>query len=140
MRISIKLDSDKRELKARLNELRTKLVEEFDLSTSLSLQNVWECHRDEFVEKVSSTEVYWKSLRELRNKNRPLEEWIVPLKMLIDLNPFSYDAMYMLGSIYAQMNDFDNAVKYLSMTVRLSKSDELKSKSILRLNELGYTI
>lgn len=140
MRISIKLDSDKSELKARLNELKDKLVEEFDLSTSSSFQNIWERHRDEFIEKISSTEVYWKCIRELREKNRPLGEWIFPLKMLIDTNPSSYDAMYMLGTIYAQMNDFDDAVKYLRMTVKLSKSEELKSKANARLNDLGYTL
>lgn len=140
MRISIKLDSDKNELKTRLNELKAKLTDEFDLSAASSFQNVWERHRDEFVEKVSSTEVYWKMLRELRDKNSPLIEWIFPLKMLIDVNPSSYDAMYMLGTIYAQMNDFDNAVNYLRMTARLSKSEELKLKASTRLKELGYTI
>lgn len=140
MRISIKLDSNKSNLKSRLNELKDKFTEEFSLSASLSFQNVWERHRDEFIEKVSSTEVYWKCLRELRDKNRPLGEWIFPLKMLIEVNPSSYDAMYMLGTIYAQNGDLDNAVEYLRMTVRLSKSNELKSKANARLNELGYTI
>lgn len=46
MRISIKLDSDKSELKARLNELRDSIMREFGLGTSLSSQNIWERHRD----------------------------------------------------------------------------------------------
>lgn len=140
MRISIKLDSDKSELKLRLNELKTKLVEEFGLITSTSFQNIWECYRDEFVEKVSSTEVYWRCLRELREKNRPLGEWVFPLKMLIEVNPLCCDAMFMLGIIYAQMGDLDNAVNYLKMTVKLSKSDDLKTKANARLNDLGYTL
>lgn len=140
MRISIKLDSDKNELKMRLNELKTKIVEEFGLSTSSSSQNIWERHRDKFIEKVSLTEVYWKSLRELREKNRPLGEWVFPLKTLIEVNPSSYDAMYMLGTIYTQIGDLDNAVKYLKMTVKLSKSNDLKAKATARLNDLGYTL
>ena len=140
MRISIKLDSDGTELKARLNELKSILDKEFEMSRSLNFQNVWERHRDEFVEKVGSTQVYWKNLRELRDKNRPFSEWIYPLNMLIKVNPFSYDAMYMLGAIYAQMDDLENAVKYLKMTVKFSESDELKSKAIVQLNKLGYTI
>ena len=55
MRISIKLDSEKFELKARLNELRDILVNEPGLKLSLSSQNIWERHRDEFVDKVSSS-------------------------------------------------------------------------------------
>lgn len=140
MRISIKLDSDKSDLKSRLNELKDMLADEFDLGASLSFQNVWERHRDEFVAKVSSTEVSWKYIRELRDKNRPLEEWVIPLKMLIEVNPSSYDAMYMLGIIYAQNGDFDKAVEYLRMTARLSKNNEIKSKANARLNELGYII
>lgn len=140
MRISIKLDSDKGELKSRLNELKNKLVEELNLSKSSSFQDIWERHRDEFVEKINSMETYWKCLRELRKKNRPLGEWIFPLKMIIKVNPLSYDAMYMLGTVYAQMGDSDNAVKYLKMTVDLSKSDELKTKAKARLKDLGYTL
>lgn len=137
MRISIKLDSDKAELKSRLNELRDTLIQEFGLKTSLSLQNIWECRRDEFIDKVNSTEVYWKNLRQLKERNRPLSEWISPLQKLIEINPFSYDAMYMLGTIYAEKNDLENAVKFLKMA---TKSDELRDKANERLQNLGYII
>lgn len=140
MRISIKLDSDIAELKSRLNELRNTLVEEFGLKTSLSLQNIWERHRDEFIGKVNSTEIYWKNLRRLKERGAPLKEWISPLQKLIETNPFSYDAMYMLGTIYAQINDFENAVKLLKMTANLSQSDELRNKANERLQKLGYII
>ena len=140
MRISIKLDSDKSELKARLNELRDSLMREFGLGTSLSSQNIWERHRDEFIDKVNSTEIYWKDLRQLRDNNRPFVEWISPLKKLIEMNPFSYDAMYMLGTIYAELNDFENAVKYLKMTATLSNNNELREKANKGLQNLGYSI
>ena len=140
MKISIKLDSDKRELKDRLNELRNIIADEFGLNMSLSSQNVWERHRDEFIDKVNSTDVYWKQLRELREKNRPISEWVFPLKMLIRSNPYSYDAMYMLGTIYAETNDIENAIKYLKMTAKSSKNDELTKKANEKLLNLGYTI
>lgn len=140
MRISIKLDADKTELKSRLNELRNTLIQEFGLKTSLSLQNIWERHRDEFIDKVNSTEIYWKNLRQLKERGTPLKEWISPLQKLIETNPFSYDAMYMLGTIYAETNDFENAVKYLKMTATLSQSDELRNKANGKLQKLGYII
>ena len=140
MRISIKLDSEKSELKARLNELRETLVNEVGLKLSLASQNIWERHRDEFVDKVNSMEIYWKQLRQLRERSRPLGEWVLPLQKLIEVNPVSYDAMYMLGTIYAETNDLENAIKYLKMTVRLSQSNELRQKASKRLRDLGYTI
>lgn len=66
MRISIKLDSEKVELKARLNELRDTLANELDLMGGLSQQNIWERHRDEFVDKVNSMDIYWKHLHQLK--------------------------------------------------------------------------
>lgn len=140
MRISIKLDSEKYELKARLNELRDTLVSEFGLKLYSSSQNIWEHHRDEFVDKVNSVEIYWKQLRQLRERSRPLREWVLPLQKLIEVNPASYDAMYMLGTIYAEMNDMENAIKYLKMTVKLSQSKELQEKADKRLIDLGYAI
>lgn len=139
MRISIKLDSEKYELKARLNELRDMLVDEIGLKLSPSSQNIWERHRDEFVDKVNSVEIYWKELRQLRERSKPLGEWVLPLQKLIEINPASYDAMYMLGTIYAEMNDMENAIKYLKMTVKLSQSKELQEKANKRLFDLGYT-
>ncbi len=140
MRISIKLDSDKVELKARLNELRDTLIREFSLSDSLALQNIWERHRDEFIDKVNSTEIYWKNLRQLKEQNRPFREWIPPLRKLIETNPFSYDAMYMLGTIYADVNDFENAIKYLKMAATLPQNNELKEKAGRKLQSLGYVV
>lgn len=140
MRISIKLDSDKSELKARLNELRDSLMREFGLDTSLSSQNIWERHRDEFIDKVNSTEIYWKVLRQLRDNNRPFIEWVAPLKQVIEINPFNYDAMYILGTVYGELNDFENAVKYFKMTATLSNNNELREKASKRLQNLGYSI
>lgn len=140
MEISIKLDAEKYELKTRLNELRNTLVGQFGLSQSAASDNVWERHRDEFVDKVTSIEIYWKQLRQLREGNRPLEEWIWPLQKLIEINPSSYDAMYMLGTIYAQMNDVENAIKYLKMIVKLSQDKELENKAGKQLLDLGYIL
>lgn len=140
MQISIKLDSEKTELKARLNELRDTIVKEFEIKTSLASQNIWERHRDEFINKVSSMEVYWKEIYQLKENNRPFVEWISPLNNLIRINPLSYDAMYILGTIYAEMNDIENAIKFFKMTATLSKDDELKEKSISNLKKIGYVI
>lgn len=140
MQISIKLDSAKTELKARLNELRDTIVKEFEIKTSLASQNIWERHRDEFINKVSSMEVYWKEIYQLKENNRPFVEWISPLNNLIRINPLSYDAMYILGTIYVEMNDIENAIKFFKMTATLSKDDELKEKSISSLKKIGYVI
>lgn len=140
MRISIKLDSEKYELNSRLNELRNTLVSELELKISSASQNIWERHRDEFVDKVNSVEIYWKQLRQLREKGKPLGEWVFPLQKLIEINPASYDAMYMLGTIYAEMNDMENAIKYLKMTMKLSPSKELNEKAKKRLLDLGYAL
>lgn len=140
MRKSIKLDSEKSELRACLNELRYTLVNDLGLKTSLASQNAWENHRDEFIDTVNSMEIYWKQLRQLKEKGRPLEEWILPLRKLIEVNPASYDAMYMLGTIYAETNDLENGIKYLMMTVKLSQNNELKEKANKRLRDLGYII
>ena len=138
MDISIKLDSDKSELKARLNELRDMLIKELNLEGSS--QNKWERHRDEFVDKMSSMESYWKHLQQLEESNRPFNEWIFPLQKLIEVNPVCYDAMYMSGSIYVEIKDYNNAIKYLKMTERMSQNKELKDKASKRLQELGYTL
>lgn len=141
MRISIKLDSDKIELKARLNELRYTLIQDFGLEDSLAAQNIWERHRDEFIDTVTSTEIYWKDLRQLNERNRPLREWIPTLLKLIEANPFSYDAMYMLGMIYADILDIENAVKYLKMAATLPQNnDELREKATKKLQSLGYVV
>ena len=138
MRISIHLNAESFELKSRLNELRDTLSEELRLKKNSF--NIWERHRDEFIKKISSTEVYWNEIRQLREKNRPLEDWILPLYNLIEVNPSSYDAMYMLGSIYAEKNSYENAIKYLKMTIKLSPNDDLKEKAKTRLQQIGYTI
>lgn len=54
MRISIKLDSEKAELKARLNELKDMLIGEIGLKSSLSSQHIWERHRDRFVDQQNN--------------------------------------------------------------------------------------
>lgn len=140
MRISIKLDSEKSELKSRLNELRDTLISEFELKQSLSNQNVWECHRDEFVDTISSVEVYWKQLRKLREKKSSWDEWIFPLQRLIEINPVDYDAIYMLGTIYAKLNDVENAIKYLTMIIKLSPRKDLCEDAKKELRDLGYVM
>ncbi len=138
MRISIKLDSEKFELKMRLNELRDTLIEEVGLAHQVSSQNIWERHRDAFIEKANSMEIYWGQLRQLREQSRPLEEWIFPLQRLIEINPASYDAMYMLGTIYAELNNLEDAIKYLRMVIKLSHNSELQEKATKKLSDLGY--
>ena len=63
---------------------------------------------------------------------------ILSLEKLIEVNPTSWDAMYMLGSIYAELGDLERAVKYLKRTINLSKNDELIEKSNTTLQNLGY--
>lgn len=138
MNISIKLDNEKGELRACLNELRDILAKEFDLKMTSISQNKWERNRDEFIDKVSSTKIYWNQLRELKEKKEPLKKWVTPLEKLIEVNPTSWDAMYMLGSIYAELGDLERAVKYLKRTINLSKNDELIEKSNTTLQNLGY--
>ena len=138
IRISIKLDSEKTELKARLNELRNTFIKEFGLRSSLSSQNIWERNRDEFIDKINSIDIYWKRLRQLEEQKRPLDEWITPLQNLLEISPTSCDALYMLGTIYAQMDDKENAVKCLKSTAKMTKSKELLEKANKRLSDLGY--
>lgn len=138
IRISIKLDSEKMELKARLNELRNTLIEEFGLRSSLKSQNIWERNRDKFIDKINSIEIYWKQLRQLQEQKRPLDEWIAPLQSLLDISPASCDALYMLGTIYAQLDEKENAIKCLKSTIKMTKSEELSGKAKKRLYDLGY--
>ncbi len=138
IRISIKLDSEKMELKARLNELRNTLIEEFGLKSSLNSQNIWERNRDKFIDKINSIEIYWKQLRQLQEQKRPLDEWIAPLQSLLDISPASCDALYMLGTIYAQLDEKENAIKCLKSTIKMTKSEELSGKAKKRLYDLGY--
>lgn len=138
IRISIKLDSEKMELKARLNELRNTLIEEFGLRSSLNSQNIWERNRDKFIDKINSIEIYWKQLRQLQEQKRPLDEWIAPLQSLLDISPASCDALYMLGTIYAQLDEKENAIKCLKSTIKMTKSEELSGKAKKRLYDLGY--
>lgn len=140
MEISIKLDSEKFDLKGRLNELRETLMKEFDLKNSVALQNTWEEYRDEYIEKVRSAELYWKQIRQLKENNKPWKEWILPLQKLLKVNWTDYDAMYALGVVYANMNDVENAVRYLTTVVRDSKNEELKVAARKCLAEIGHII
>lgn len=141
MEISIKLDLKEDDLKPFLNELRRMLVSEFGIKEiSDASQDIWESHRNEFIKKITSMEMKWKRLRTLREKNRPFEEWVKPLQMIIDENPYSYDAMYMLGTIYVELDDLENAKKYLDKIVKSSNDNELKEKANKSLFNLGYTI
>lgn len=137
MRISIMLDAEKYELKDRLNQLRNEIIDEFHLVASLSQQSIWECHRDEFIRKVNSGEVYWKQLNRLKEEKRPFNEWILPLQKLIQVNPDSCDAIYMLGTIYAELGDEKMAHKYLKMAGDLSQNKELDEKINKKLKQLG---
>lgn len=138
MKISIVLDSEKMELKARLNDLRDILCSELGLNRSYASQNIWERHRDSFVNQVSSTDIYWKNIRKLQQDKRPVQEWILPLQKLLEANPASYDAMYMLGTINAKINNMDQALKYLKMAEKLSKDPLIKEKAARELLNLGY--
>lgn len=142
MRISIKLDSDESELKARLNELRDTLIHEIGLEAPCSFrqQNRWEEHRNRFVEQIGSAAQLWKQIRKLRETNRPLEEWINPLLKIIDMNPASYDAMYMLGTIYSELNNTEKAIKYLKTVENKSLDTNLREESRHVLNRIGYIV
>lgn len=136
MRISIKLDAGKAELKARLNELRDTLINEIGLQTTS--HNVWEHYRDKFIDQVNSTEIYWQDIRKLQELKRPPKEWVSPLEKLIAANPSSYDAIYMLGTIYAELKDIDNAIKYLKMAANQSKDNEICEKARKQLSGIEY--
>ena len=140
MQVSIKLDSDISDLRSRLNDFKDLLKLDFDLQPYSIAQNAWERHRDDFINRVTSTEAYWKEIRHLRENNRPFVEWISPLIKLIETNSSSYDAMYMLGTIYEGLGDNKNAIKYLKMVVKLSANSELTEKAVAKLREIGYNI
>lgn len=142
MRISIKLDSEESELKARLNELRETLIHEMgnEVPNNTRHQNVWEQRRDRFVKQIGSAEQLWKQIRKLRQNNRPLGEWINPLLRIIDMNPASYDAMYMLGTIYGELNDTEQAIKYLKTVERKSLDSSLCEEARNVLNRIGYIV
>jgi hypothetical protein len=69
MRISIKLDSDIRELRPRLNELRDKMIIELGLNETTASRIKWERHRDDFIEKVNSLEAGCRSLGSVAAKS-----------------------------------------------------------------------
>lgn len=138
--ISIKLDSNKYELRTRLNDLRNILIDEFGLISSPALQNIWERRRDEFMEKVTSISAIWKQLQLLMDMHKPYNEWIPLLNKLNQIDPNNYDALYILGSVYAAEKDTEQAIKYLKTVVNFAKSVELKEKATVKLRKLGYMI
>lgn len=140
MRISIKLDAQERELKSRLNELRDSILRELGDSSQRVNYNIWERYRDKFIEKVRSTEIYWGEIRKLQTEKRPIGEWIFPLQKLIEINPSNYDAMFMLGTIFAQMKKNDEAVKYLTRAQTLSTDTMIQEEAAEQLRKIGYII
>lgn len=137
MNISIKLDADREELREYLFDLREMLVSESRLKLVPSSHKIWERHRDEFMDKINSIDIYWKQLDQLRNNNRPFEEWVFPLQNLFRINPSSFDVVYMLGAVYSELGDVDNAISYLRKAVKLASNKELCEKANKRLAKLG---
>lgn len=139
MNISIKLDSKRTELTARLNDLRDMMLEELELGKGAFSLNVWEHHRDSFIDRINEMNDYWKELDRLRKANRPFEEWIFPLERLIKKNEHNYDARYMLGTIYAELKDFENAEYNLKMVVESSANMELRDKAKKKLESVRHS-
>lgn len=130
--ISIKLDSAERELKGRMNELYEDIQKHFELR---SLQQiVWEGYRDEFIEKVRKTASIWDHLRYLKEQNRPASEWILPLNQLVDMDPEGFDALYMLGIKYSQIENAVKAAEYLERAEKAASNEEMRN-SIKRLKQ-----
>lgn len=130
--ISIKLDSAERELKGRMNELYDDLQKHFELKTLQQI--VWEGYRDEFIEKVHKTTSIWEHLRYLKEKNRPASEWILPLNQLVDMDPEGFDALYILGIKYSQVENAAKAAEYLGRAEKAAWNEEMQS-NIKRLKQ-----
>lgn len=138
LRISIKLDSGDNELKARLNELKDTLVNEFELRP-LS-QNIWERYRDKFICQVRESQIkaLWDQLHQLGEKNQPDDAWIEPLKKLVELDQRSFDAIYMLGIMYAKINDLKNSIRCVRRAIEVAESDDQRRRAKEKLRELSY--
>ena len=63
MRISIRVEDGEAELRARLDELKDKLREEFGLSSIPFARNRWEEYRNQFIETVKSMNMYWDEIK-----------------------------------------------------------------------------
>jgi len=78
----------------------------------------------------------WNQIQQLNEQQRPLKEWLAPLHMLTEIDPDDDDAIYMLGIIYTEVDDMENAIKYLKKIVRYSINDELVKKAIEKLQNI----
>lgn len=134
--ISIKLDSDKSELKLRLSELRNVLINEFQLKRTLDRDNIWEQHRDDFIDKVSFTKTYWEIIYDLDRNHRPYEEWLYPLQKILKIDSHSYNAAYMLGIVYEAIGDFENAIKNLETAKKISSNNEEREKAEIKIKDI----
>ena len=137
MNIYIELGANNNEVKYRIDELKNIIVDEFGLTT---YQAVWERYRDSFLEKIKSTYLYWEQVQNITKMNGPHTELIIPLKKLIEINPINYDAMYILGTIYADIGDKNNAIINLQTVANNCSDDEMKYKAKIILKDMGYII
>lgn len=139
MRRSIKLDSNIEQLKADLDALMTSICSEFGLSITSASRSRWELHRDDFIQKLKSPDIYWDIIRQLREKDRPVGELVLPLQKVLELDADSYDAMYMLGQVYVKLNDYVKAKKYYKQVKEKSTNAELQKKANEKLRAIEYT-
>lgn len=95
---------------------------------------MWEGYRDEFIEKVRKTASIWDHLRYLKEQNRPASEWILPLNQLVDMDPEGFDALYMLGIKYSQIENAVKAAEYLERAEKAASNEEMRN-SIKRLKQ-----
>lgn len=138
MRISIKIDGQVTELNQRLDELKNIIRSEFGMTSVPFAQNRWEEYRNNFIMTSKSINTYWDQIKRLRDNGSPIEDLIDPLKRLLKASPTSYDAMYLLGRVYIELEDIDNAISCLNAVLKYEKTGELHNMANKMLRSLGY--
>lgn len=135
-RISIKLDAQENELKDKLNGLKDTLRDEFSLLPIK--ETVWETYRDEFITKVQKTASLWAKLRWLKENEKPASSWISSLNQLLDLDPNSFDVLYMLGVQYSLTGDTTEAIIYLRKAELVAPDKIMREKVNHMIQNLTY--
>ena len=138
MRIFIKIDGQVAELNQRLDELKNTIRGEFGMTSVPFAQNRWEEYRNNFIETSKSINAYWEEIKRLRDNGSPIEYLIDPLKRLLKASPTSYDAMYLLGRVYTELEDIDNAISCLTSVLKYEKTGEIHDMARRMLRSLGY--
>lgn len=125
-KLSIKLDAPESELKDKLNGLKDTLSAEFTLPHVK--ETVWESYRDEFIEKVQKTASLWTELRWMKENERPASDWIPTLNQLLNLDPKSFDVLYMLGVQYTLAGNTVEAVNCLRKAELVAPDKDMREK------------